>query len=152
VATRQELLLGQLAIKLRTDTGAGSLVTLTGHTIIKLRIARDRPPIKGDKPFLGITIVDSLPMLGPDVTHLQRSIVRFKCYAAVELTSIKLADRIEFLLHDSDPTSFYDFSGNGISNRMTRFRQRFDREHDEDTDVWNSMVDANLIWLDTSCP
>lgn len=153
MATRQYLLLGRIATVLRADTGAGSLVTLTGHSTSDIRIARDKPPVKGKLPYLGFIIFDSAPLMGPDLTHLQRSIVRFKCYSSDDLKSIQIADRLEDLFNVSDPISYYDFSdsGSGISTRMTRFRRRYEIEHDNDLDVWNTMIDVNFTWIDSTC-
>lgn len=152
----QEKLLKQVVEKLRTDA---TLVSSTGHDPTKsngYRIARYEPPVKGRLPFLGVEMFISTPLMLSDVPQLQVSRFYFHCYASSELTSIRIADRMEALLNPEEAvstanTEYYDFSGTDVSNKMTRFKRR-EREFDEDTDSWNDIVEADIIWLNQPCP
>lgn len=139
--------------KLRTDTGAGSLVTLTGHGTIH-KIARDEPPVKDRLPFLGVSIPTSVVLLQTgDVTKLQKATVQFRCYANTEPAAELIADRVETLLHSSDDnTSYYDFSNSNVSTRQVRFKTRMGSDFDEKADVWTGIVEASVIWLSSPCP
>jgi len=161
MAQGQEKLLAAIVTKLRTDTGSGSLVDLTGHLSSdpnSYRILRDKPPKVAEVPFLGVQITQSVP-LSETATYLQVARVYFACYAGDALTSIKIADRIEHLLHGraEDASAgtnrgYYDFSNQYISNRQTRFKIRSEPDFDEKTDVWTTVVEADVIWLDVPCP
>jgi len=147
----QKLLIKQILTTLRSDT---TLCSLTGHSSTNIRIARDSPPVKARTPFLGVSIFDSFPLLVVDVSNLQRARVWFNCYAAVELTVIDIADRVENLFHtnSANNTNYYDFSGGGVSTRMTLFRSRKRTEYDDKTDVWSTLLQADAIWVNSACP
>jgi len=160
----QEKLYKAITDKLRTDTGAGSLVELTGHDASSptgYKIGRASPTTKEKDPYLGVKILQSLPLVeGGDVTHVQRARVAFHCSAKSELTAIRLADRIEKLLHwkvEDDaarkPDGFYSFSNTDISTRSVRFKARTpEPDFDEDSDVWTDSVEADVIWVSQPCP
>lgn len=151
----QLLLVKAITDKLRADTGAGSLVTLTGHTSSNLRIARDQPPVKALTPFLGVLIVDSPPLIGVDATHVQKARVLFKSYSVEELTVWKLCDRMGTLLHDitgNPNTGYYDFSNTDICTRQTRYAGRTEPTFDSKTEVWVGIVEADVIWVNVPCP
>jgi hypothetical protein len=159
----QEKLNLAIVTKLRADTGAGSLVALTNHDPTgsppDFRIGRLQPLVAGKGEYLGVRVAQSKPLMGEDVTSMQLAMVDFYCMARVELTSIKIADRMESLLHDeignpSTPnTGYYDFSDTEISTRSTRFVNRLSAElDDEDTDVWTTMIRAEVVWVGNPCP
>ena len=160
MALKQEKLVLSIVTKLRADTGSGSLVDLTGHTSSKHHISRGRPKVAERSPFLGVVINESVPLVPMSITHLQKARVHFWCSAKSELTAIRIADRLEALLDwkvEDDgarsPVGFYDFSSdpNGIQNRSTRFKNRDEPIHDADTDSWEILVEADLVWLDQPC-
>ena len=146
--------------KLRTDTGAGSLVELTEHDTTAVngyRIAAQRPPIKARLPYLGVRIEQALPLMASDVPQLQVAQAEFSCHSLKELTTLQIADRIEALVNlDSDPsdpnTNYYDFSDGVISNRSTRFKSRQGSAFDEDTEVWTVLVTADIVWINKPYP
>lgn len=156
----QESLLSAIVTRLRQDTsGASSLVTLTGHSSSKedgLRIGRDKPPVKGRLPYLGVKVFTSTPLISTgDVPSLQVARVHFICYAAEELLAIKLADRLEVLLNsdNSSPNRAYlDFSGASVRNAMTRFKSRSEYDFNESTDTYSQLVEADVIWDVNACP
>lgn len=162
MALGQEKLGKAIAEKLRTDTGAGSLVALTNHdasTVGGYRIAADQPQKKGDKPFLGFRIFQSFPLSPDGPTHVQKARIHFRAYSTKRLTSIQIADRIDHLLHARDEqvtfgtnVGFYDFSSSDISNRQTRWRSRDEVDFDDGLDIYMTLVEAELIWIDESCP
>lgn len=146
----QEAFYADIVSKLRSDTGVGSLVALTGHSSSDLRIARDQPPVKARMPFLGVKMLVSTP-LEDEVSNFQRTNVEFRAYAASEKTCIQIADRVTNLISAKSlthVTGYYDFSGTSISNRMTQFRSRSTTMFDEESDVWTQIVTAELIWVD----
>ena len=139
--------------KLRTDTGVGSLVALTLHSSGDIRIARDRPPVKGKLPFLGVRVIQSIPLIGSDATHVKRSRVHFRCYSTSEIVANQIADRLDVLLDDKEGiTSYYDFSGTDLSCRSGRWKSRDETDFDEETDAWNVLVEADVIWTPQQCP
>ena len=147
-------LVKQVIDTLRTDTGAGSLVSLTTHTGIApngIRIARDSPPVKRRVPFLGVRVETTLPLIGVDATMVKKSRIAFRCYSTNEILAEQIADRVEELLDvrtglDS-AIGYYNFSGSDISVRMSRWANRVGADFDEETDVWNSVVGADVIWV-----
>jgi hypothetical protein len=150
----QGKLIAAIAVKLRTDTGAGSLVELTKHASGDMRIGRDAPPTKGKTPFLGIRVSDS-PPISESTTMVQRARVVFHCYSTKEATALAIADRLEVLLHvDTSRTNanYYDFSSSDVSCRSTRYKDRNDPTMNKDTDVYRIPVEADVIWSDQPCP
>ena len=161
----QEKLYKAIVEKLRTDTGSGSLVELSGHDATSANgyaIGRSKPNVAERLPYLGVKILQSLPLVeGGSVTHVQRARISFLCSAESELTAIRLADRIEKLLHwkvEDDAarkpaTGYYDFSNTDISTRSVRFKSRTpEPDFDEDSDVWTDAVEADVIWVSQPCP
>ena len=151
----QKNLLKEIVETLRTDA---VLVSLTNHDETKprgFRIAGDEPPVKGRTPFLGVEVILSVPLMDSDVPQMQNAQIGFNCYSTKKLTSADIADRVEFLLQDKSGeanTGYYNFSGGSISNRMTRFKNREGAVFDDKTDVWTSIVEAVVIWVDKTCP
>src|SRR5687768_14617774 len=103
----------QIVTVLRTDTGAGSLVTLTGHTNSDRRITRHYPDLKSKSPRLLINIPESEP-LNSNVTVIQKALVEFQALANDDALVIQILDRLETLFDFTDNTSFYDFTGGNI--------------------------------------
>ncbi len=160
MATGQQNLLNAIATKLRLDTGAGSLVELTGHSSASpssYRISRDKPPKKGQVPFLGIAIYQSVPLSDDGPSEIQTARIHFRIYSTKELTGIQIADRIDYLLHarteqtTATNVGHYDFSDSNISNRQTRWKNRDEQFFREDTDIWTLLVEADVIWVDEPC-
>ena len=131
----------------------GGLVPLTGHTAANMSIGRETPVVKGRTPFLGVLISRAAPLIGVDVTKLQNATIEFRAIDTSELTAIQIADRLEVLLHASDDnTSYWNPSNADISCRQSRFRNRVGTTYDEDTDTWDVLVEASLIWVGVPCP
>jgi len=150
------ILIGNIATILRADTGVGSLVALTKHNTTKkiLRIARDSPDVKGMVPFLGIFLQQSVAVQ-PDVTRLQVARIHFRCYSSDEMVSVDIADRMESLLKQDDTDTertYLNFTGNGVKNLSTLLRPRTGARFDDDTDIWLSSVQADVYWIDATCP
>lgn len=148
---KQKQLIKQVVDKLRTDSGAADrLIELTKHRSNRIRIGRDMQPRKGNLPYLGVSIMSSIP-INVSVTSVQIAAVRFSCYSTTELTAIDIADRIEVLLDDSSGSnrSFFDFSGSvagEVRNKSTRFSSRDGIAFDDEKDVWSIFVYADIIW------
>jgi len=165
MAEAQANLYRAIVNKLRVDTGVGSLVVLTGHSsssASQYRIARDKKPTKSETPFLGVSIYQSVPLSDDGPSHIQRARVYFYCYSTEELVAIQLADRVEHLLHARDEQAdlplgegtnlgHYNFSDDRIRNQQTRYKSRDLPDFDDDTDVWQVLVEADLIWNDSPC-
>jgi hypothetical protein len=141
--------------KLRTDnSGADSLVTLTSYSVSNYSIARDAPIVKERTPFLGVKITLSVPLMGDGATtRLQTAEVELVAHARSELTSLKIADRLEYLVHEVQTTDlqYYDFSDSNVSNRQTMFKSREAPYFDDKTDVWSVQVTLDVIWINQSC-
>ena len=161
MANGQKNLVNAIATKLRADTGVGSLVTLTGHDVTdanEYRIGRDMPAKKAMKPYLGIKVFQSVPLSEDGPSHVQTARIHFRCYSTKELTSIQIADRIEHLLHgrteqavDGANLGYLDFSDSNISNRQTRWKSRDTQDYDDETEVWTTVVESDVIWVDEAC-
>lgn len=148
----QKELVKQIAETLRLDA---TLVALVEHTSSDIRIARDRPPIKAKLPFLGIRVFESNPLVSGDVTHFQIARIHFKAYGLNETNIIDIADRLDLLLQperSGASNAYYDFSGGSISTRSTRWKTRGLRDFDDETDVWNEIVEADIVWVPQACP
>ena len=141
--------------KLRADSsGADSLVSLTDYSTSNYSIARDAPIVKERTPFLGVRINISVPLMGDGATtRLQTAEVELVSHARSELTALKLADRLEYLVHEvqTSETQFYDFSDTNVSNRQTMFKSREAPYFDDKTDVWSVQVTLDVIWINQSC-
>jgi len=154
---KQKQLIKQVVEKLRTDTGgADRLVELTKHRANRIRIGRNFAPRKDNTPYLGVSITASTP-INENATFIQTARLRFNVYARTELTAFDIADRIEVLLDDESGTnkSYYDFSGSlvgEVSTRSSRLKERSEPELDNDTEVWNIFVEADVIWASSPCP
>mgnify|MGYP000682543477 CR=1 FL=1 len=159
MSTAQEKFVAAIATKLRADTGADSLVALTKHDASnpnQFRISRDKKVGKGETPFLGVLIFQSVPLMDDGPSHVQKARVYFRCYATEELTTIQIADRMEHLLHGRDEqqspgltnVGYYDVSDSSISNRQTRWKGRSEPDFDDDTDVYMVLIEAEMIWVD----
>jgi hypothetical protein len=151
-----------IVTKLGTDTVAGGLVELTLHSTVNAearRIGRDKPIKKGQVPFLGVFVFQSRPLSSDGVIRLQQARVIFKCNAAEELTAMRIADRMDFLLQAKTQEDavggtnrgYYDFSDSNISNRSTVWAGRSVQDFDDKTDVWAIEVSADLIWIGERC-
>lgn len=158
----QEGLYNAIVVKLRADTVANGLVALTLHDASnpeKYRIARDKPSKVNETPFLGVKIERSVPLDDDGVSMVQKARVSFRCYANAELTSIKIADRMDNLLQGvaerlvlGGNRGYLDFSDSVISNRNTEWKGHGITAFDNDLSVWTTLVEADVIWLDGSCP
>lgn len=148
----QKELVKQIAETLRLDA---TLVALVSHAATDIRIARDRPPIKAKLPFLGIRVFESNPLVDGDVTHFQTARIHFKAYGTDEIDVIDIADRLDLLLQperSSASNAYYDFSGGNISTRSTRWKSRGLRDFDDEIDVWNEIIEADIVWVPQACP
>lgn len=162
MALGHEKLGNAIATKLRTDIGTGSLVELTGHNSAipdEYRIAIDKPQKRGTKPFLGIRIFQSIPLSENGPTHMQKARAHFRCYSTKPLTALRIADRLDQLLHardeqvsDGTNIGYYDFSDGSMSNRQTRWKSRDEVDFDDGLDIYMVLVEADLIWVDSPCP
>lgn len=136
--------LNALVTKLRTDTGAGSLVTLAGGAS---NIARTPVPESIDPPFLGVRIVRAAP-LTMEATGWKTYSVEITAAHVKEINAIKLADRVMFLFDDSDTgatnRSFYDFTDSACTVKSTRWDRRLQRVKSENENVtyWD---DSSII-------
>ena len=140
---------------LRTDTGAGSLVALTEHSVSNYSIARDMPIVKERTPFLGVKITLSVPLMGDGATtRLQTAEVELVAHARSELTALEIVDRLEYLVHEVQSRTalqYYDFSDANVSNRQTIFKSREAPYFDDKTDVWSVQITLDVIWINQSC-
>jgi hypothetical protein len=138
---------------LRADTGAGSLVAMLDYSTSNYSIARDSPIVKEKTPFLGVSIVQSVPLIESATAKLQQAEVELKAHARSELTALEIADRVEYLVHESlaDDTSYYDFSDTNVSTRQTLFRSREAPYFDDLADVWSVQVVLDVIWINEPC-
>jgi len=146
----KKLLVKYITEKFRTDTGAGSLVAITGHLITDIRIARDKQPVKEKLPYLGVMVFQSIPLIGSDVTHAQKSRIYAKGYAVSELVAVDIADRVEVLLKPEKSgavTSYYDFSGTDVSIRDTRWKSTSLPDYDDKLSVWHVLVEFDITWI-----
>lgn len=152
-----------LISKLRTDTGANGLVTLTGHTIKDLRIGRHMPNNTTKPKYLGVWNFRHVPLIeGGYVGFYQKTRVRFYCSAKNstegELTIITMADRLDNLLmpeqlsSNSANRSYYDFSDNVIKVSSVTRAARVGSRFDDRTDTWTLWIDAKVIWKNSPCP
>lgn len=132
-----------LLTKLRTDTGAGSLVALTGHTSSAQRIVWAPKRVVAQYPALGVHIQAAIP-LNKEVTTYQTYFVHLTAYGKREPDAIRIADRVERLFHNvgGSNRSYYDFSGSTIAVKSTRFVRRTQIKYDNDLDHWQ---DANYV-------
>ena len=140
--------------KLRTDnSGADSLVSLTEYSVSNYSIGRDMPMVKDRTPFLGVKIVLSVPLIEEATTRIQTASVELVAHARSELTALKIADRLEYLVHETQTsdTEFYNFSDANVSNRQTMFVSREAPNFDENTDVWSVQVELDVIWINQPC-
>ena len=151
----QEKLYKAVIDKLRADTGAGSLVTLTGHTAAEPHIARQFPKVRERTPFLAVWVARSLPLIGADATAVQNAVVDFVAYDKDELTAIRIADRVEELLHAKTLDAnlgYWNPSNSTVSVRQTRFMERRGPDFDQETDTYDVLVEAALVWVGQPCP
>ena len=149
---------GAIREALVDDTGAGSLVTLTGNSDtppIALHIGRNSPQAKQRKPYLGFDIRTSNPAIDDAMTRMQKAIVEFNCIAEKDLLAMQIADRLEYLLHQEaidDNRAYWDVSNADVSDRQTDFLFREQPEYDEEVDTWMVTVVAALWWINQPCP
>tara|TARA_R110002020_G_scaffold34660_4_gene105275 strand:+ start:2437 stop:2895 length:459 start_codon:yes stop_codon:yes gene_type:complete len=136
--------LNALVTKLRTDTGAGSLVTLAGGAS---NISRTPVPESVNPPFVGVRVVVSTP-LAKEATGWKTYSIEILAAQVKEINAIKLADRVQYLFDDSDVgatnRSFYNFTDSACTVRSTRWERRLQRVKNENENVtyWD---DSNVI-------
>lgn len=140
-----------MCTKLRTDTGAGSLVTLTGHTNAAVAIARYESPTLARRPFLGIEVQDSVAVV-PGYTEFQKATVVAHAYSADKVVAYQIADRLLALLKPADARDYYDFSNNSIRTTQVNYRRCIPMDFDEETGTQECRVLFDVFWLNTSCP
>ena len=135
--------LAALVTSLQTDTGAGSLVSLTGHTTKNPKILRGRPPKVGEMPFLGVCHFPSTPLIR-EHTFVKRYIVSLISFAGKDINAILLADRVEVLFHkmNEDNNAYYDFTNEDVKVYSALWKARTRAVKDDDLDCY---VDENII-------
>jgi hypothetical protein len=135
--------IAELVASLQTDTGAGSLVDITGHTTQDKRILRGYPPKNGNFPFLGVIPPSSVP-LAKDTTFVKRYYVSIAAFSGKDHIAIQLADRVEFLFHklSGAANGYYNFTSSNIIVYSTRWRSRIRAQKDDDIDYYK---DENMI-------
>ena len=128
---------------LQADTGAGSLVQLTGHTLKDLRILRQAPPKAGQLPFLAVSVPVSVPLI-KDQPFVKRYTVVISALCGQEALAIRIADRVEQLVNPQNQASnaYFDFSSAEVKVYSTLWKRRIRSEYDEDLD---SYKDQNII-------
>lgn len=145
-----KLFLKAIADKLRTDTGVGSLVTLTSHTASNIRIAAESPKIAARYPFLGISDEVSFPKISNSpATEYKETTIKFSCVDTNKINAIDIADRLEVLLHIAGADQhekYYTVTDSNIMNCMTKFITRVKPVHDEDIDSWTVEILADFTW------
>lgn len=156
----QEKLIYAIVTKLAADTGTGGVVPLTGHNATNkvFRIAEDQPKKKAANPFLGVNHIVTVPQVVEGPSHVFQSVIELKAYSAADsgLTSTRIADRIETLLHcvseqqgaGKTNRSFWDVSSSviGVSNKQTRFGRRSGPDWEEALELWVATVEVSLVW------
>ena len=89
-----------LVTSLRSDSGGGSLVALTGHSGSDIRIARSIPKGRAAKyPFLAVGHVVTVPAFLNSITHRKVSTFELVSMVKAELLCIQIADRLDVLFH-----------------------------------------------------
>jgi hypothetical protein len=138
--------LNALITTLRTDTGAGSLVGLTGAAT---RITRTPIPSEIVIPYVGIRILNSVDLIR-EVTGWKRYTVKITGADIKERNAMSLGDRVMYLFDDSDvgatASSFYDFTDGSCTVRSTRWDRRVPRRQqvNENVTYWE---DSNIITI-----
>jgi hypothetical protein len=140
-----------LGLALRADVGAGSLVVLTGHAAGDNRILRERPKTVGKYPALVFMEEENPPFIESSLTSYKRTTMCFTALDKVETNTIKIADRLEFLLHkdaSKSNLSYFNMSlASVLVNTGTRFLNRENIKYDENTEVSMINIYAEFYWF-----
>jgi hypothetical protein len=139
---------GALADKLRADTGAGSLVTLTGHGVGAIRISLETPDLPAAYPRLVFSEGVTTAQIDEGPSVINRTIIRFTCKGSLSnvadiLSRLKtLLDAEGALQHDG----YYDISNDDVCNLWTQFLRMTEITHDTDIDQYSGTITARFIW------
>lgn len=162
-------LMEALAIQLASDTGAGSLVALTGHNATNpdrgIRIGRMKPPLRERSPYVGIALRSSRLPSADDVDVIKQgrfTLTTNVCGDTADLTVLRIGDRIEGLLKGEvgpsapggvPPASWYwDISSPEVRVLSLRFFSRSRIFEEDDTDIRSQNILADVIWHCVPCP
>jgi len=155
MAEAREKFILQMVEKLRLDNvGPINLVKLTQHSPTDIRIGREKPAIKEKTPFLAVSVNNSTPLISGGVaTSVQHAIVAFSACARDELKAMRIADRLESLLHvvGGANNSYFDFPGDEVGIRYSAFLSRPKATFDQDLDYWEDRILAEVIWSSVPC-
>lgn len=138
-----------LGDKLRADTGAGSLVTLTGHSSSDIRIEHASRDAIAKHPML-VYSGTTYPFINSATTVPKYTEVEFLCETTTRLTCDGILDRLGVLLDRADQAEReqkYDITDTNIRNLWTRYLSRSSTMRAEDRDVWFGTVTAGFNWF-----
>jgi len=143
---------GALAVALRADTGAGSLVTLTGYNAsTNLSIARGFPHAGANYPSLWFIDDDNEPAIANAATNQKITTVDLvaadRNATKSALTCIQIADRLDFLMgRHTSSISYYSITNSDVSNCMTDWISRDPPIYDEDLDAFMITTRVKFRW------
>lgn len=137
-----------------SDTGAGSIVSLTGHTSSSPRLFRAMIPAKERVPCITFECDLSAPYIEDSTQTIMETMVVFGCWAYNAGDSIELADRLMYLLMQDfgcgGPTEGWNISDSNVNCLSTRFRSRDEVTFSQEYDVWGIIVRAEFRWHEKS--
>ena len=138
-----------LSAKLLTDATLVGLVGDVRTGTKDIRIGRSLPVKQAKYPYLAFSAGNDEAMIPDAFTGFKSTIVRFDCIAKDELTSIKIGDRIETLLHRSgvaQNVQYFNISNSVVMNNWTLFLTRSHATFNDETDAWTTEIMANFKW------
>lgn len=146
-------LIGAFVTKLRTDTGSGSLVTLTGHDATKpngYRIFASQTPTKERIPCVTVEFERSVPVVR-GITALERAIFRLCAFSTDAVLSARIGSRLRKLLGTTSNTSYYDFSDTNVTIKSVNILPTQRESYKGEEGYQEYTVVCEVFWSDTPC-
>lgn len=142
--------------KLRSDTGSGGLVELSGHSTTDPRISRYFPRMPAKDPFLGVRISGIRELTPESYGQVYEARAFFLASSASELKVMKINDRLAYLFFKKREAvgvpgnrEYYDFSDSNVCARNLIWESQNNTEYDEDENYYLGITRGILIWSET---
>ncbi len=123
-------------------------------SIHHIGIMLDEPGVKERLPYVGIAVANTVPaILNEGYTQQFRSTVLVGIFSRDECVATLIADRVQSMLTyiPGNCMGYLNFTNDHIRNLGTEFYGRPGREFNRKLDVYEELIEMNLLWSPIPC-
>lgn len=131
--------------------------TMVGQQDGEVNIGPITPTVRNRRPYLGVSILRTQPLVRMVPTGWQKSRVMFYGISSDQIKATQLIDRMMCLVGSASDENccpnryYYDFSNDCINNKSTMFLFRRGIVFNNDLDTWTDSIEVEIIWNDCPC-